>query len=126
MSLDIYLTGATHEVVECICSCCGHKHIHADAEEIYSANITHSLNRMADAAGFYRALWHPDEIGISKAYQLTPFLTNGIVALESNPDLFKAFDGVNGWGTYEQFLPWLKTLLIACQENPNADLRVSI
>jgi len=124
MSLSIYLTGSTSEV-ECICSHCENKHTRADVEEIYSANITHNLNRMADAAGFYKALWRPDEIQISKAYQLIPFLANGIATLESNPDLFKKFDAVNKWGTYEQFLPWLKALLTACQENPNADIGVS-
>jgi len=37
---------------------------------IFEANITHNLNRMAQAAGIYEALWCPDEIGITKAAQL--------------------------------------------------------
>ena len=37
---------------------------------IYSRNITHNMNKMADAVGLYKPLWRPDEIGITKAAQL--------------------------------------------------------
>jgi hypothetical protein len=40
--------------------------------EVYSDNITHNLGEMADAAGIYKALWRPEEIGITKAAELVP------------------------------------------------------
>lgn len=33
-----------------------------ESDEVYSANITHNLNRMAEAAGIYLALWRPSEM----------------------------------------------------------------
>ena len=51
MSLDVTLTNA-------------------DGAEVYSANITHNLNRMAMEAGIYECLWRPDEHGITKAAQI--------------------------------------------------------
>ena len=48
------------------------------AEDIYDdakladVNITHNLNKMADAVGLYEVLWKPDEIGITTASQMIP------------------------------------------------------
>jgi hypothetical protein len=39
--------------------------------------------------------------------------------------MFKMHDAPNGWGTYEQFLPWLEEYLRACEENPDAIVMVS-
>lgn len=36
-----------------------------------------------------------------------------------------AYDSQNGWGTYDQFLPWLEQLLNACRENSDARIEVS-
>lgn len=33
-----------------------------DGGEVFDANITHNLNRMAGAAGIYEALWRPGEL----------------------------------------------------------------
>lgn len=33
-----------------------------EKETIFSLNITHNLNKMADAAGFYKQLWHLEGI----------------------------------------------------------------
>lgn len=51
MSLDITLYTP-------MCAHCGR------SGEGYSANITHNLGAMAEAAGIYLALWRPEEIGI--------------------------------------------------------------
>lgn len=32
--------------------------------EVFSANITHNLGAMAEAAGIYRHLWRPEEVGV--------------------------------------------------------------
>ncbi|MBU2249625.1 MAG: hypothetical protein KKD77_22955 [Gammaproteobacteria bacterium] len=91
--------------------------------ELYSANITHNLTAMADTAGVYVYLWRPEEVGISDANQLIEPLRKGILAMETDPERFRAFDATNGWGTYDQFLPWIKDYLVACEEHPKAKVR---
>lgn len=105
------------------CPHCGQET--GEPEESYSTNITHNLINMADAAGLYMCLWYPSDIGIYKASQLIPLLEKGIKDMEKNPEMFKEFNAPNGWGTYEQFLPWLKELLAACQEYPNSNVYLS-
>jgi hypothetical protein len=88
--------------------------------EIYSANITHNLGRMAEAAGIYKHLWRPEEIGITTAKQLIEPLTEGLALLRADPPRFEAFNAPNGWGLYEHFVPFVANYLAACQENPEA------
>lgn len=109
MSLDFYLTQVqTAEV------------------EVFDANITHNLTEMADKAGIYDALWRPGEHGYKKAGQIIPILKEGLAKLEADPEYFKRFDSPNGWGRYIHFVPWVKKVLAACEEYPDADIRVSI
>lgn len=96
------------------------------SECVYEANITHNLGKMAAAADIYMHVWRPEEIGITKAYQLIVPLQEGIAKMEDEPAKYKEFDATNGWGTYEQFLPWLNRYLEACKEYPDADVSVSI
>jgi hypothetical protein len=93
--------------------------------EVFSANITHNLNRMAKEAGIYELLWRPDEIGVTKAAQLIDQLRAGIALMKADPKRFEALNPSNGWGSYNDFLPWLETYLSACEENPDADVSVS-
>lgn len=93
--------------------------------EVYWANITHNLNRMAEEAGIYKALWRPEEIGVTKAAQLIPLLTEGLEKLKADPVKYGAFDAPNGWGTYEHFVPFVAKYLRACIEFPDADVKVS-
>lgn len=112
MSLDIYLTNDA-------CPTCGR------GDEVYSANITHNLTEMADAAGIYGIVWRPEENGITKAKQLIEPLRNAVVEMCAEPERFRAFDSPNGWGLYDNFLPWLDKLLAACVAAPEATVRVS-
>ncbi len=96
-----------------------------ETEEVYSANITHNLNRMADAAGIYKALWRPDEIGISKASQLIDPLRAGLQRLVETPSEFIQLNPQNGWGTYEGLVAFVGAYLKACEESPDADVSVS-
>jgi hypothetical protein len=106
MSLDVYLE-------------CDHCH-----SELYSSNITHNLNKMADASGIYKALWRPDEIGVTTAAQLIDPLAAGLAALESDPAKYEAFNATNGWGLYEHFVPFVRAYLEACRQHPYASVRV--
>ncbi len=107
MSLDVYLT------------------LPEENEEVYWANITHNLNKMAMEAGIYMELWHPDEIGITKASQLIDPLSKGLELMESDPDRFHNFDPPNGWGDYDGLVSFIERYLSACRRNPEANVRTS-
>ncbi len=96
-----------------------------DAPELYWANITHNLNRMAAEAGIYQHLWRPDELGITIARELIAPLTDGLALMKLNPARFEPFNSPNGWGTYENFVPWIERYLKACIANPTAHVRVN-
>jgi len=93
--------------------------------EVYDANITHNLGDMARAAGIYRHLWHPDEIGIKTAKYLIDPLTEGLELLKSDPERFQKYDSPNGWGLYKHFVPFVEKYLEACKENPDAEVSTS-
>lgn len=93
-------------------------------EEVFSANITHNLADMAMAAGIYMHLWRPDEIGITKAWKLIEPLKAGLEKMKADPERFKKFNPPNGWGTYDNFLPWVERYLAACIATPHANVSV--
>jgi len=97
----------------------------SDDDEVYSANITHNLNSMADEAGIYRHLWRPDEIEITKAEQLIEPLRVGLELLKSDPERFSKFNPENGWGTYEGLVRFVENYLQACVSYPSAEVQVS-
>lgn len=96
-----------------------------DGDVVYSRNITHNLNKMAEAAGIYKHLWRPDEIGISKAKELIAPLLSGYSLLISEREKMEKFNSQNGWGMYEHFLPFVSAYIEACAMNPDADIEVS-
>ena len=108
MSLDVYLTAVKPTTV-------------------YSANITHNLNKMADAAGIYKALWRPEEMEppATKARDLIPHLQRGLADLVARPDYFAQFNPPNGWGTYAGLVKFVRDYLNACGNEPDAEVRVS-
>ena len=93
--------------------------------EVYEANVTHNLGAMADAAGIYKHLWRPEEIGITKAAQLIEPLKEGLAKMKADPDVFRKLEPENKWGTYDRFVPWIERYLAACEANPDADVHVS-
>jgi hypothetical protein len=111
MSLDFYLISGTvgwdgeHEIV-------------------FSSNITHNLNQMAEAAGLYKVLWKPEELGISTAAQAIPYLREGVCKLICDPVHFKGYNPPNGWGDYKGLLGFALEVLEACVENPEATIEV--
>lgn len=105
MSLDVYLT----EMRE---------------TEVFTANITHNLGKMAEEAGIYKHLWRPDEIGIEKAGELIEPLKAGLKKMRDDPEHFKKFNPENGWGSYDGFVPWIAEYIKACEENPDAKVSV--
>lgn len=99
-------------------------------EEVYWANITHNLNKMAMEVSvqhhtLYEYLWRPEELAITKASELIYPLTIGLAKLKDNPDFYKTFDSPNGWGLYEHFVPFVEEYLNACILNPEASVYAS-
>lgn len=92
--------------------------------EVFSANITHNLNRMAEAAGIYGVVWCPEEHGIAYASQLIDFLDEGIKRLRADPERFKRFNPTNGWGSYDGLVRFLEEYLAACKAYPEARVDV--
>lgn len=111
MSLDVYLYDH--------CEASGRDH------EVFSRNITHNLNTMADKAGIYQACWRPEELKINKACELIPLLKAGLARLEAEPDHFRQWNAPNGWGLYEHFVDFVRAYLVGCEENPTATIGVS-
>lgn len=93
--------------------------------EVFEANITHNLGKMAREAGIYMACWRPEEVGITHASQLVEPLEKGLALLKSDPERFKALNPANGWGDYEGFVKWVEKYLEACRANPDAEVDAS-
>jgi hypothetical protein len=91
----------------------------------FQAVITHNVIGIASEANLYVPVWHPETLSIYEAWQLVEPLRQGIGQLRRSPELFKKMDNPNGWGTYDQFLPWLEKYLQACMEYPEASVEVS-
>lgn len=93
-------------------------------EYVYSANITHNLQKMADAAGIHKCLWRPEEVSIHQAHQLIEPLKSGLEKLQSCPAWYQQYDSPNGWGLYIHFVPFVEEYLKACEEHPSAFVSV--
>lgn len=98
----------------------------AEGNQVYWANITHNLGRMAKEAGIYQCLWRPEEVGITAAGQIAEGLEAGLMDMMRRPSHYKQFDAPNGWGKYEHFLPWLTEVLEACRAHPTATVYASV
>ncbi len=92
--------------------------------EVYSANITHNLGKMAEALGIYQHLWRPEELNITSAGQLIRPLEAAIENLIMNKERYSRYDAPNGWGTVDQFIPFLEKLLEKCKEHPDATIEI--
>ena len=106
MSLDVYLT-ITKPV------------------DIFDANVTHNLVPMANECHLYHVLWCPEEHGYETARSLIGPLREGLAELLADPEKFKKLNPSNGWGDYEGFVQFIRDYLAACEDNPDASVRVS-
>src|SRR3989337_4024989 len=91
----------------------------------YSDNITHNLGKMANKAGIYNHLWHPNELGITTAKELIEPLRSGLVRLSMNPIYYSQFNPKNGWGNYSGLVRFVRDYLAACEKFPYAKVSVS-
>ena len=103
MSLDIYLTA----VIE---------------TEVVSKNITHNVSGMWTEAGIYNSLYNSAG---KRAKEVLPNLEVGLALMKAYPERFKKHSAKNGWGTYEQAVPWLEDLIEQFWKYPDGKIDVS-
>lgn len=96
-----------------------------ETNEVFTANITHNLNKMAQAADIYTALWRSDEHGWDHAKNIIGMLERGLKRLKKDPEKFKKFNPENGWGSYEQLVNFVESYLVACKQYPDAKVEIS-
>lgn len=109
-------------------------------EEVYSANITHNLNKMADEAGLYEALWRPHRLKPGydipeddhkaeweyednnpvRAHEIIEIIEKGLGDMKARPKHYEKFNSPNGWGMYHNFVPWIEEYLKALKEYPES------
>lgn len=95
-------------------------------EYLFSANITHNMNKMADAVGLYEYLWdlkekHPD----MKPFELLPKLSRGLAKLDENKQDLLQFEPSNGWGSWDALVGFIAEIIQACVMYPYAEIEVS-
>lgn len=118
MSLDLYLNRPATDQTPC--PHCNGTGVEPGAYD--SFNITHNLTEMAREAGIYECLWRAK----GTAGEIVPKLRAAIEDMRKRPEHYRKFDSENGWGTYDDFLPWLEELLAKCEEHPDAILEASV
>lgn len=109
MSLDVYLTT---------------KDVDGNAIEVYTANVTRNLNKMAGEAGIYQALWRPEEQGWTHARDISDIVEAGLNDMKARLDHYKQFNPSNGWGDYEGFIEWTENYLKALRKYPSAEISI--
>lgn len=65
------------------------------------------------------------ELDGMKAKKAAPILREGYLYMANHPEEMKSLEPDNGWGTYSGFKGFIKEILDACEENPDATLTVS-
>lgn len=111
-----------------------------EENDIYEANITHNLGKMADEAGIYEALWRPHRLkpeynipdgdfnaeyefesqSQTLAKDIIEILEKGLSDMKARPIHYQQFNASNGWGTYNDFIPWIEKYLEACKDWPES------
>lgn len=124
MSLDFYLNGKDLSTTTCECDRCGNKHENSYYALLHHLNITHNLVPMAMKCGIYEYIWRPKENDINEACQLLKPLETALEVLLYYPSEFKSLNPENGWGSYDNLVRSLESLLDACKEHPSATIEV--
>lgn len=99
--------------------------------DVYERNITHNLALMAEKSGLYDAIWTPEKFRKmfrkrTRAKDIVAILRIGMFDLKLNPNYYRQFNAPNGWGMYEYFVEFVEEYLKACEDYPNATIRVSL
>lgn len=93
-------------------------------DEAWHGNLTHNLAPMARACGLYVCCWEPETHGIATAAQLQAPLQQGLARLRRERAALVLLQPVNGWGTYDDLVAFVEEYLRACEQWPEASVRV--
>ena len=123
MSYDVGLYRPTTHA----CPNCGHEHATGTPEDdqLFWTNYTSNCGPMWREAGLQLHEWAYDKNGVRTAETLIEPLRTAIRAMEADPAKYEAMDPDNGWGSYKTVLTWLRGILRACEEHPDARVHVS-
>jgi len=136
MSLDVSLYRKYHVSYD------EGKTLEPQREEVYGANITHNLGKMAGEAGIYEALWRPyqlkegynipeddydaeyefEEANPVRAHEIIEIIEKGLADMKARPKHYEKFNSPNGWGMYHNFVPWIEKYLKALKEFPESQV----
>ena len=97
------------------CPACGHC-----KGEVFEFSPTYNLRPMFHAAGFCLR----DFNGMTGA-EVAPVLTVAVASMEADPAKFRALDAPNGWGTYDDIMPYLRRFRDAVSAHPAASVVVT-
>ena len=115
MSYDVHLSVN--------CSCGGRTN--PEERDVFSSNYTSNCSRMWDAAGCSLRDWAYDKAAGRRASTLIEPLRTAIRTMEEDPQRFREMEPDNRWGSYDGALKWLRSILSACEEYPEASVYVS-
>ena len=84
-------------------------------------NITYNIRPMMVAAS---------DVGFSdlhdmRCFEAAPILAHAWREMRRNPARYRRFEASNGWGTYDQFMPYLTRFYAMARLHPNGIIRVS-
>lgn len=85
-------------------------------------NFTHNVTGMWSLIGVYDALYMSNGDVAGKHIEA---LERGVKFMLDHPDECRKHNAPNGWGTYEQALPWLQEVLDGFRKHPKATIRIS-
>lgn len=94
-------------------------------ESVFRTNYTSNCSQMWDTAGCRLRDWAYDKAAGRTAKTLIEPLRTAIAAMEADPAKYRAMNPANGWGSYNTVLPWLRAILAACEQYPEARVYVS-
>jgi hypothetical protein len=114
MSYDVNLRGP--EVDDVCCEC---RQAVKRRPNLYSWNYTSNVAPMWRKAGADLKAFDGKTAG-----ECAPVLAAAIERMEAEPDVYRAMDSPNGWGTYDRLLPRLRELLREMLENSSATVEV--
>ena len=113
MSLDVYLIEKWEGVV-------------------FSKNITHNLNTMADNvpvgndATLYEIMWDLEDkfSNRTKAKQIAIPLTKALIYINTHEKELSEYNPENWWGSYYNLKEFVEQYLIACYAYPSAIIKI--
>ena len=97
-------------------------------EILFTADITHNLRSMADAANLRDVLWRPHECCNETtvfAKNIVSNLRDGVISLATIKTTFGEFEPPFQEGTWVDLLLFCSAYLQACKDFPNATVQVS-